>query len=412
MIQLVTVGSFLSKELQKHYSRQGNRIVFTNGLSLNQLSLEMWERLKFREIDPSVVSRVLKGERLFTQKQLTTFCLIVKISKAKKETLMNALHRDIYEKFQGRYLFDYKTNKIVEIAKNNLSLINKLNRKGSSSLVFNYACLTLEKLEKQLSTDPTGSLSDTLLSLIFDYLNQKSIAVLRSKMPKEAHRIIWTDLENMLLVAKKLSDSQKIGLAYAKMGDVLNLVGGCSLDRPALEKSTKYFKRAAELIEPDLLPYILGEQALNEAYMGNKSEFENLISKLYKVFPQSKPSLRCEGYSLIAKSKALLGISRGIEKDYIKAWDSYVEINKHSTTTSSLKSSSAFRKVQLTRSEIVATVYGCITRKPHNLKKLANDAIMTAKHFEYERYFNSMQHLIAQNREQLGFELAPIAYEE
>ena len=72
--------SHLSKALQKYYLQKGNRIIFQNKMTLNQLAITMWERLGFKEIDASVLSRVINGERLFTIKQLEVFCEIVKIN--------------------------------------------------------------------------------------------------------------------------------------------------------------------------------------------------------------------------------------------------------------------------------------------------------------------------------------------
>ena len=70
----------LSKALRKHYTRQGNRLVFSNGMTLNQLALEMWEKLGYREIDASVLSRVIKNQRKFTSKQIKVFAEILKLT--------------------------------------------------------------------------------------------------------------------------------------------------------------------------------------------------------------------------------------------------------------------------------------------------------------------------------------------
>lgn len=57
--------SNLAKKLQQYYTKKGNRIIFSNGLTLNQLALEMWERLDYQGIDVSVLSRVIGGRRFF-----------------------------------------------------------------------------------------------------------------------------------------------------------------------------------------------------------------------------------------------------------------------------------------------------------------------------------------------------------
>ncbi|MBI4129972.1 hypothetical protein HY468_01505 [Candidatus Roizmanbacteria bacterium] len=84
----------LPQTLRKFYSREGNKIIFRNKMSLNKLALVMWERLGFVEIDASVLSRVLRGERLFTPRQLQTFCDLLTISQSDREYLFYCLHLD------------------------------------------------------------------------------------------------------------------------------------------------------------------------------------------------------------------------------------------------------------------------------------------------------------------------------
>ena len=87
--------SHLSQALQRYYSRKGNRIVFDNNQSLNKLAMDMWELLGCQQIDPSALSRVLKGERLFTARQLKVFCVLLGLSEDEKDYLIVCLQRDM-----------------------------------------------------------------------------------------------------------------------------------------------------------------------------------------------------------------------------------------------------------------------------------------------------------------------------
>jgi hypothetical protein len=91
--------NFLAKELKKYYQRIGNKIVFSNEMSLNQLAWEMWERLGYKEIDPSVISRVLKGERVFNFKQLFVFTQVLNIDSREKEKLKKALYEELAHRY-------------------------------------------------------------------------------------------------------------------------------------------------------------------------------------------------------------------------------------------------------------------------------------------------------------------------
>ena len=90
------MGNYLHLKdvIAKYYIRDGNRVVFRNNTSLNQMALKMWDKLHFSEIDSSVLSKVINGTRLFTFKQLKTFCDILELSKKERRSLFNALIKD------------------------------------------------------------------------------------------------------------------------------------------------------------------------------------------------------------------------------------------------------------------------------------------------------------------------------
>lgn len=87
------MGKF-SQLLAKYYKRERWKVVFKNDLSLNQLSLEMWERLGCSQIDPSVLSRVMKGKRLFSFRQLRVFCDLLDIPQFERNNLFKNLEED------------------------------------------------------------------------------------------------------------------------------------------------------------------------------------------------------------------------------------------------------------------------------------------------------------------------------
>ncbi len=94
--------TYLSEALKKYYCKEGNKLVFQNKYSLNQLALEMWERLDYSGMDPSVLSRVLSGERLFTEIQLEVFCQILGLPFQDVEALNQSLHNSMVSRY-GRW---------------------------------------------------------------------------------------------------------------------------------------------------------------------------------------------------------------------------------------------------------------------------------------------------------------------
>lgn len=80
--------SSFSEILKKYYKRSSNRVVFSNGMSLNRLAHEMWEDLGYNSIDPSVLSKVINGQRSFTKAQVKSFCKILKILQQEEDLLL------------------------------------------------------------------------------------------------------------------------------------------------------------------------------------------------------------------------------------------------------------------------------------------------------------------------------------
>lgn len=84
----------LQELLKKYYVRRGSQIMFKNKLTLNKLSLEMWEKGGEKGVEPSTLSRVINGKRLFTQNQLKTFCTVLDIGGKEKDELIRAAQAD------------------------------------------------------------------------------------------------------------------------------------------------------------------------------------------------------------------------------------------------------------------------------------------------------------------------------
>lgn len=134
----------LSQKIKSYYYKKGNRLIFTNGMTLNKLAMEMWEKLNESEIDSSVISRVIKGDRLFSFRQLSVFCTLLKIRQRERNTLFECLNRDILankgvhldRRFFNRFTKSVDTESFNKIQENNSSRIGLLySRKSYYQLI-------------------------------------------------------------------------------------------------------------------------------------------------------------------------------------------------------------------------------------------------------------------------------------
>jgi hypothetical protein len=120
------IRTHLSQALTRYYSKNGTRIIFKNAQSLNQLAASMWETLGYREVDASVLSRVLKGERLFTLPQLEVFCALNGIPQREKEQLQACLQEDVNSRSGPGWLAispDFAGRLTEDVAENTFILV-------------------------------------------------------------------------------------------------------------------------------------------------------------------------------------------------------------------------------------------------------------------------------------------------
>lgn len=89
----------LSLALKSYYTKKSGKIIFSNGSSLNQLAMMMWEYLNYSQVDASVLSKVVNGKRLFTPLQLESFCKILGLSQKEHSYLLFCLNKDFCNRY-------------------------------------------------------------------------------------------------------------------------------------------------------------------------------------------------------------------------------------------------------------------------------------------------------------------------
>jgi len=90
--------SHLSNALHRYYSQEFGHLIFVGEKGVQELSLSMWQELNYSKIDPSVLSRVMQGKRLFTPEQLFVFCKILHLSQTEIEYLFYCLSLDHWQR--------------------------------------------------------------------------------------------------------------------------------------------------------------------------------------------------------------------------------------------------------------------------------------------------------------------------
>lgn len=281
--------SYLSEAMQKYYTHEGVRVRFQNRWSLNQLAMAMWEMLEFQQIDASVLSRVLKGERLFTPKQLEVFCELLAIPREEYEHLLACLRMD----HNVRAGLPSTT---VEVTPDfALNLAGALTQQASTAyyqgkfdgIENNYA------LVQRLLVNPSASASIEAKT-IGDVVGYNLYLVGRSHshttVPSRVLSEIYPIFRQLVQMSELYQSSTIYGYAYALLCDAYYIAGGYSTTdakSPFYGKSVKAAKTAVDSLPPDNPEtlFALRVMAASAAYIRDEDTLRFVLAKTRQLIP-------------------------------------------------------------------------------------------------------------------------------
>lgn len=87
------MGIHLARELRNYFQQSGNKHLFANGLTLNELAWEMGA-IAHGEVYPSILSKAINGHRLLTDWQVEAFCQVLGLTEAQRWRLSYAIAQD------------------------------------------------------------------------------------------------------------------------------------------------------------------------------------------------------------------------------------------------------------------------------------------------------------------------------
>jgi len=291
----------LARVLQKYYLRQGKKIIFSNKMTLNQLALEMWEKLGYREIDASVISRVLKGERIFTLKQLQVLSNILSLNKQQrlelKKTIINDIlqHKDI--EFEEFISYDQKYLNKMPLT------VRLLRDEGHPNLAINLSFL----LEDILSEGCLNKETKTILGKVY---NEKSRAYGLICQPNVILNHM-SDLNNKaIFLGKEIHNQEILDMAYMNVGGANYVAKNWRFSSEFLENKYNIVGKANKL---EFLRTLL----LDYAYLNDFNSFKRIYKKTVK-FLAANVNLQLDNlislYEALARSLSIFGFIKEARK--------------------------------------------------------------------------------------------------
>lgn len=363
----------LSRLLQKYYRRCGNRIIFANKMTLNQLALKLWERLGYQGVDTSVLSRVINGERLFTPRQLEVFCDVLGLDEHSKALLKNALTEDYYLKYDLDVDLSFSSiffDLVDESIKRAISMGNK----GELKLSFEWINFLEEKLKlarrKNLYLKSKNMIDQLLAKLLFEKANLY-FALIQSP---QALRILRPIAKKIIEIGRILNSKEIFSQGLLIIGDAYYVANMFNHSLNLLHKGLK------DLKADNLRLRIFRIMLLDYAYVKSPDNFKE-IERLAKEELEDNVDInitqRIDFYEGFGRAQGILKIP-GAYKSFEKAEKLYEELRKN-------KKAIPFKEIQLIRSQLEAISYLGSNNKNY-MERIGKKGLQIALKYGYKRH--------------------------
>lgn len=378
-----TLEGTLSKALQKYYTRKGNRLIFSNGMTLNQLAWEMWERLGYREIDPSVLSRVLKGQRLFTLKQLGVFCGVLSLKEKNRGELQNCLAVDLSRRLGvSELVLLGEKEYLLDLIEDNLEKIRKVRLGDYPFLASDWAENVYGIINHQLSKEKREIRRIKWLGLLANLLTENIKANLGLSYANKLFRTVGQPARELKEIGYELKDNNMIGNAYSYRGAIDYVFA----EYPkAISKSTKALKFINSVDEKK---FALRQLALCYAYEHKRSDYSAIRDEILSSLQYFPLHEQCELLEAIGRADALLGDFSGSHKILREGWDIYRKLEKLGGEYK------VARKIQLIRTRIEVANMLKEENSPSDIETIGKEGILLSTHFGYKTYIEKINKLL------------------
>ncbi|MBI2641708.1 helix-turn-helix transcriptional regulator [Candidatus Roizmanbacteria bacterium] len=291
---------YLAEELQKFYRKSGNKLLFTNGMSLNQLALEMWEYLGEEGMDSSLLSKIINGKRLLTRNQLDAFCKVLHLNKLEIYDIQNALGKDLLFKYVGEAIPISNYGDVVAdpyIKKMIPREMKRLREKGN----IREAMKIVSFFEQILNFTP--KVKNANLDLLARILDEKVRCFIYTERPEDLLPKVERINSFTIYIGLKMNDPDIISMSHAN-------IGGSFYVAKKLRDSAEYLEKTLPLVDgATKVEYV--RTLLNDyAFLGDYHQYKKTYFKAEKILSEKEKHNKSHIASMheaISRSLALIG---------------------------------------------------------------------------------------------------------
>ncbi len=387
----------LSQALKPFYVRIGNKIIFKNKNTLNKLALEMWTKMGHSGVDPSTISRVIKGQRLFTKEQLIAFCAILNLKNHQKFDLLSALEQDYLARFGLNNTNNRNSLDVIDLLEENYRHIRYARERGNVSFVMDWA--------------------DNVNNLILNYLKdnhfekyQKILQIMRGNVfyekgfincsvlpPEQNNSYSMPLIQRLFNLAKRTESIDMVVKAYTILGFTYYALGKYSFSKYAhkfylksLTETIKALKvsESHRYLDEFTLIY-LRYIALDSIYMNNQDLFLKTSKKIEKIVDKN-----FENPKMTFVVWALDTVARG--QSFFKDHQAEKALRRSREFNKKIQFKDYIREASMLRNEIEVLI-NLKTKDTNYITNLIDKGIILCKNhniFRYQSLFRKYLNLI------------------
>lgn len=375
----------LSRQLQNFYHPSGNRFLFVNGMTLNELALAIWEGLDYTGVDPGVVSKVLSGKRLFTRRQLRVFCQILRLDAGERKRLEEALLEDLVVRSGFSENFFVKKKAVfVELARLSLGLIRRLIDAEQLDLSLDWTDQAIDLIQDEANTVTESGLRRHLLKIYGELLTGKVFLLQVTRPQRVSSRAALEIARQLIRAGQEADDPSLIGEGYFTIGDT-NYIGGryssaveahlAGFDLPLLGGYSEKLHRSL---------------ALSFAYLNKETEFDRIKSHLFSQFPVLSLSSQLATLEGITRGEALLGRGASFERTRKRLYETQRQI-----VAPESNQLETLRRIQLIRTDLEAALAIRSSENKSYWEKIGKEGMALAKRYGYLRHGATIDKLLS-----------------
>ncbi|MBI1982023.1 hypothetical protein HYU45_00085 [Candidatus Daviesbacteria bacterium] len=379
----------LSKILKQYYQKVGNKTIFQGKFSLNQLALELWQRLGYRGIDSSSLSRIINGKRLFTVEQLGTFCMILSLMKRQKDELFLALEEDYLLRYGLKlYPSSSSLHDVIDLLTSQISKLNYAREHGFIQFVMDWADELSSQTRRYIRKEWNILYKNKLLSLLGEILFEKGYASGSILFPEANMSVVSPLIREQLTIAKEINSPKLASQAYIVQAFAYYALGRYSFGR----KYRRFYKKSLEITnkalsaeKSDIIMLICWRYiALNSTYLSSVSLFQQAEKEIRKIIERHK-----NDYNFSYITWALDSVARG--QSYFGNSKAINTILESKSYEQKIKWRDPLRESATTRNELEVLKKLKITDRSYIQRRVERGLLLSSEHgfYRYKKYFEN-----------------------